>query len=308
MSEKIGIVEEIYRPARVNFKRRKVTLKSINDLFALDLIDIQNYSKENNGFRYILVGINGFTKKAYTEPLKNKKGETVTQAFRNMLRRMKYNPIHIWTDLGREFYCKPFKALMDEKNIKLYSTHNEKLKSVFVERLIRTLKTNLFKQFEIQGSYKWVAILPKLVRQYNNKIHSTTKMKPNSVKKSHEKQLLNTVYKTEINTSKHEKFEIGDIVRISKYRSIFSKGYLPNWSTELFKIASRNYTVPESYRIKDMNGEVILGSFQNYELQKTKYEDIYLVEKILQRKNDEVLVKYLGFDTPVWQKKNSILN
>ena len=66
---------------------------------------------------------------------------------------------------------------------------------------------------------------------------------------------------------KDSRFNVGDRVRISKFKNIFAKGYTPNWSKENDKI---NDTVPYTYNIKDLNGEKIIGSFYDKELQKTK--------------------------------------
>lgn len=86
------------------------------------------------------------------------------------------------------------------------------------------------------------------------------------------------------------------MVRISKYKSLFSKGYTPNWSTELFLVDRVRTTVPPVYHLRDMEGVPIKGAFYEHELQKTKYPDVYLVEKVLKRKGDKVYVKWLGFD------------
>ena len=103
-----------------------------------------------------------------------------------------------------------------------------------------------------------------IVNKYNNTCHSTTKMKTINVKS-------NTYIDSskEIN-KKNPKFKTGDIVRISKYRNIFAKGYVPNWSEEVFVIKKVKNTVPWTYVINDLNGEEIVGTFYEKELQKNK--------------------------------------
>jgi hypothetical protein len=92
------------------------------------------------------------------------------------------------------------------------------------------------------------------------------------------------------------KFQVGDYVRISKYKKNFDKGYTPNYTTEIFKITHVNRKFPLTYLLEDYKHIPIEGRFYEHELQKTKYPDTYLVEKVLRKKNGKVLVKWLGFD------------
>ncbi|KAK5639114.1 hypothetical protein RI129_000458 [Pyrocoelia pectoralis] len=106
---------------------------------------------------------------------------------------------------------------------------------------------------------------------------------------------------------KKHRFNVGDVVRISKYKSIFAKGYTSNWSSELFKIAKLQVTNPVTYLLEDMKGKPILGGFYEQELQKVKYPDVYLVERVLRRKNDKVYVKWWGLNENSWIDKNNIV-
>ena len=90
-------------------------------------------------------------------------------------------------------------------------------------------------------------------------------------------------------------FEVGDRVRISKYKNIFAKGYTPNWSEEVFVIKKVKNTVPWTYVINDFNGEEIMGTFHEKELQKTNQEE-FRIEKVIKRKDDKMYVKWKGYD------------
>jgi hypothetical protein len=94
---------------------------------------------------------------------------------------------------------------------------------------------------------------------------------------------------------KRPKFKVGDVVRISKYKHVFSKGYTPNWTGELFTIAEVKKTRPVTYILKDEEGNIIKGGFYKEELLKTKYKDLYLIEEVLQKKGNKLYVKWLGF-------------
>ena len=144
----------------------------------------------------------------------------------------------------------------------MYSTYNEG-KSVVVERFIRTLKNKLYKHITATNKNVYYNVLNDIVSEYNNTKHSTIKMKPINFKNN------KRAYIDEHN-EKSARFNVGDRVRISKFKNIFAKGYTPNWSTEIFISNKINNTVPYTYNIKDLNGEKIIGSFYDKELQKTK--------------------------------------
>ena len=111
----------------------------------------------------------------------------------------------------------------------MYSTHNEG-KSVVAERFIRTIKNKIYKYMTIISKNVYIDKLDDIVRKYNNKKHRTIEMKPIDVKG-------NTYidFGKEVNDN-DRKFKVGDHVRISKYKSIFERGYTPNWSEEIFEI------------------------------------------------------------------------
>ena len=142
----------------------------------------------------------------------------------------------------------------------MYSTYNEG-KSVVAERFIRTLKNKLYKHMTATGKNIYCDVLDDIVNEYNNTKHNTTKMKPKDVGNNKK------VYIDEHN-EKRSRFKVGDRVRMSKFKNIFPKGYTPNWSREIFIVNKIKDTVPYTYNIKDLNGEEIIGSFYDRELQK----------------------------------------
>ena len=154
----------------------------------------------------------------------------------------------------------------------MYSTYNEG-KSVVAERFIRTLKNKLYKHMTATGKNVYYDVLDDIVNEYNNTKHSTIKMKPKDIvyntTKSSSLERNKRVYIDEHN-EKDSRFNVGDRVRISKCKNIFAKGYTPNSSREIFIVNKINDTVPYTYNLKDLNGEEIIGSFYDRELQKTK--------------------------------------
>jgi len=293
MMSRKQVVDELHKGARRNFSRRHVVVKGLNDLLQADLVEMIPYAKENKNYKYLLTVINAFSKFAWAVPLKTKTGLEVEEAIKSILSGMKTIPSNIQTDDGKEFFNKDFKHLVKKYGINHYSTYSG-LKASIVERFNRTLKNKMWKQFSMQGNYKWLDILKPLVDKYNDTKHSTIKMKPNQVNRKNEKKLLKTVY-SRIKIFNGAKFKMGDNVRISKNRHIFEKGYTPNWTTEVFSIRKVQITNPVTYLLEDYQQQPVKGGFYEYELQKVKYPDIYLVEKVLRRKGEKVYVKWLGF-------------
>lgn len=305
---KLDVINEIHKCARVNFPRRQVILKDIDDLWQADLMDMQAISKVNGGYKYILVIIDGFSKYAWAIPLKQKNKQQVSEAFQNVLDKGRI-PRNLQTDMGKEFYNDKFKNIVQKYNINHYSTYSTKKASI-VERLIRTLKNKLYKEFSLNGNYKWInGALNKTVNEYNNTTHRTVRQPPASVNQDNKTEILQR-YIQMANSKKivkHKKFNVGDFVRISKYKGCFDKGYYPNWSTELFKIKTVQETNPTTYLIEDARCRPILGAFYAHELQKTRHPDLYLVEKVLKRKGNQVYVKWLGLPASEnsWKDKNN---
>lgn len=306
---KEDIVNEIHKPSRKTFRRRRVIIKGINDLIVADLVEMIPYAKLNKRYKYILVVINAFTKYVWCEPLKNKTGKEVTQAMKKILSEMKIKPKNLQTDLGKEFYNSTFKELVTNSNINHYSTYSS-VKASIVERVNRTLKNKMWKQFSLQGNYKWINILQDIVDKYNNTTHRTIGMKPKDVRKKHEQILLEGAYSHfKIIDPKKPKFKVNDYVRISKHRGAFSKGYTANWTNEIFKVTQVVRTNPTTYQLQDFEGNVIKGLFYTEELQKVKHPDVFLVEKVLRRKGNNMYVKWLGLDNRhnSWIPKNQII-
>lgn len=297
---KKDIVDELHKPARRNFKRRRVIVKGLFDLHQADLVEMIPYERVNKRYRYILVVI---------EPVKRKAQKPIADAMEKILDRMKRKPKNLQTDSGGEFFNETFGKMMKKHGINHYSTYSG-IKASIAERVNRTIKSKIWKEFSLQGSYKWLPILQRVVDQYNNTKHRTIHMKPSEVNKRQEKNLLNTVYNN-IKTVKLKniKFKVGDKVRISKFRHIFDKGYTPNWTNEIFTVAKIKLTNPVTFLLKDENNQPIKGAFYIEELQKVKHPGIYLVEKVIRRNKDMVFVKWLGFDNShnSWIRKSNVM-
>ena len=245
-------INEIYsKPPKKNYATNKTDVYYIDDIWSLDILDLKDYGPENNrGYRYVLVVIDNFSKFGWTIPLKNKNAQTIKDSFENILISSKRSPNLIESDRGKEFYNNVFQDFLNKNNIKLYS-RNSSYGAVFAERFNRTIRDLLKKIVFEQGDAKWIDILQSITKQYNNRVHSSTKLSP---KAASLKNNEGYVYKNLLDKRKKvkPKFQINDLVRTADLKRTFSKGDTTNWSYKLYKITEIiNVTIP-SYKIGNL--------------------------------------------------------
>ena len=282
------LANELHKPVIHHFRRRKVIVNDIDEIWTADLVDMQSFSKFNNGIKYLLMVIDGFSKYGWIVPLKSKTGVDVANALSKIFEERRFMKMR--TDKGKEFYNKHVKAL----GVQLYSTENEEKSSV-VERWNRTMKEKMFKYFSANNTKKYIDILDEMFNNYNNTKHSSIKMTPveASDKKNKIRVWMNLNGKARTNPVE-PKFSVGDKVRITKKKSNFEKGYTPRWAEEVFTVSQIQYTDPPTYKISDHHGEEIQGTFYEQEMQKTN-QDIFRIEKIIRKQKSRSLVKWLGY-------------
>ena len=300
--------QELNKPTINKFPRQKIIVNHIDEIHSTDLVDMTQYSKMNRGYKYIFTNIDVFSKIAYAFPLKSKKIQDIKPCFEKIFKNNK--PKYIWSDKEPSFLSTEIQQFFKNNNVKIYHT-NSHLKAVVIERFNRSLRELMMKEFVKNDNTVWYNILPKLIKIYNNRYHSTIKTKPIQVNKSNEKYIKEKIY-TYDKINKNPKFKINDLVRISlKTRKIFDKptGNI-KWSEELFKIHSINKSNVITYKIKDLNDEIIKGNFYERELQKTKNtSQVYIIEKIIRKNKDKYLVKWRGYsdDFNSWVDKDDII-
>ncbi|XP_048239413.1 uncharacterized protein LOC124127214 [Haliotis rufescens] len=299
----------LHKPPKQRFKRLRVRVNSINEMFDVDLTDMTRYSKENNGVRYLLVAIDILSRFAFALPLTNKRPETVLKAFKEIIQER--NPMKVRVDGGSEFKG-VFKDFLEKHNITLTVAHNENIKSNYVERFNRTLKSLITRYLTHNNTKYYLDALPKLMDNYNNTLHSSLpNLSPVQVKKKNELKVWEHLYVKPLllkkQSSKHNRskafvFKVGDLVRIPYLRRPFSKELDLKWTQDLFKVA-RRYKRQEiaQYKIKDFHDKLIEGTFYGNELQKVEKKEnvLWQVEKILKRKRVKgktyLLVRWLGW-------------
>ena len=170
------LANEVHKAIIRKFKKRKVYSSFRDNIWGVDLADMQSLSKYNKGIKYLLCAIDLFSKYAWVIPLKNKKGTSIVNAFQKII-SVERKPNKILVDQGSEFYNNSFKDFLKMNNIEMYSTYNEG-KSVVAERFIKTLKNKIFKHMTAISKNVYFNVLDDIVKKYNNTVHKTIKMKP----------------------------------------------------------------------------------------------------------------------------------
>ena len=242
-------VDEIYSKApKKNYPTNKITYNSIDEIWSIDLADFSDYKTSNNkGFRYIFIVIDNFSKYLWAIPLKNKYSQTITNGFANILSTSKRKPLKIESDRGSEFYNSIFQSFLKSKNIQHYSRNTDKGPSI-AERVIRTVRNLLKKPVFEKGNADWLSELPSVLKQYNNTVHHSTKMKPiDASKKSNEK----IVYSNLQDKRKilNPKYKLGQLIRTADIKRVFSKGDSTNYSYKLYTVTEIIHDTIPTYRI-----------------------------------------------------------
>ena len=215
-------------------------------------------------------------------PIKDKNGITITNASQKILKESNRKSNRIWVDKDSEFYNSSMKSWLEKNDIEIYSADNEG-KSVLLKDPLGPCKIKFILYMTSISKNVFIDKLDDRVNKYKYTCHSTIKMKSIDIKQ-------NTYIQSskEIN-DKSPKFKIRDNVKISKF-NVFGRGYIPNWSEEVFIIKEVKNTVPWTYAICGLNGDEIVGTFYEKELQKTIQKELR-VEKVIKGKGNKLYVK-----------------
>lgn len=275
----------LHKQVYKKYPRRTYNVNNKDDVWECDLADFRNVQEYNNGFQYVLLCIDVLSKFVFAEPVRNKTAASISEGFKSILRRSNGRvPICFRSDRGKEFTAALFQSALREREITFRECKND-VKASCIERFIRTLKQLMYRYFTHQGTKRYIDVLQQIVDTYNATPHSATRLRPCDVDFHNAKLARLNIMKRHRPPHKSRKYQIDDFVRISKIRSVFSKGYVGGWSNEIFKIVriseSRD---PVVYYLEDLDGEPIDTFFYEEELcrvQKNLNTKHFGVEKIL---------------------------
>ena len=279
---KIFIDETYSKSPNKKYETNKTMIKSIDDTWSSDLLDMNDYGPKNNrGYRYKLVVIDKFSKFGWTIPLKNKYAQSVEDAFPQIIKTSRRKPNLLETGDGKEYVNKFFNDFLNNNKIKKFSRYTDK-GAVFAERFNRTVRGLLKKPVFLKGNADWLSELPSVIKQYNNTVHHSIKMKSiDASKKSNQKLVYNNL-KDDRDVRK-PKFKLGDLVRTSDIKKVFSKGDSTNYSYKLYTITEVIHDTIPSYRINYLpernNQSLLLPTKLTLEENNQVMKELNLIQK-----------------------------
>ena len=290
------------------FQRNRVVVSGIDDQWDADLASFISFADDNDNYKYLLCVIDIFSRFAWIELLKDKKSETIVEAFNVVLSNGRI-PKRLRTDAATDFTSTKFQDNLKRKQITHFTTHSEK-QANYVERFIQTIKSKIFRYVIENNNARYIDIIPNLVESYNKTWHSGIRMEPINVSKENEKQLWWQMYwpKEPYVQKKRKKvvykYNVDDTVRISYTRAAFTREYSMKWSSEIFKVNRRfNRNGLPIYKLVDWADDIVAGTFYESELQLVNVtDDMFKIENIVKYKgrgkNKQALVHWKG-----WPKK-----
>ena len=268
----------LHNKIKHTFPRRKTLVNGIDDQWQVDLVDLTKEAGSNYKYKFILTCIDVFSKYAWAVPMLNKSSISTTKAFETIFIDGRI-PKTIYSDDGKEFKGE-CKKLLESKGIQIFIT-NAKVKAAVIERFNRTLKEKIYRFFTFNKSVdkstnlsnkRYIDILPNILKSYNNSFHRSINMKPVEVSKSNENQVYINLYGYNKNegddTFVKVKFKPGTYVRLVKSKNIFEKGYIANWTKDIYIVDKIFAQVPLLYQVKKLNSDFSEGTFYAEELQK----------------------------------------
>ncbi|KAL3111131.1 hypothetical protein niasHT_012339 [Heterodera trifolii] len=311
----------IHRQAKRRYKQLPTLASGLHTEWQADLSVFDKLSRENHGYKYLLVCIDTVSRQLFVEPVKSKKSADMIAAFERLFKRSKYIPWTLLTDQGLEFKAKEVQEYFKSKNVKNFFMYTSpRIHAGMAERANRTIKERLYRYFTERGTQKWVDVIQKIVHGINHSYNSSIKMRPVDVNFENAEKLRKKL-KQNANGGTAEaaaaaakrkqpppRFQVGDRVRIEKYKHVFQKGYTGRFTNEVFTVAEvHTDRLPVKYRIRDDDDSLIKGRFYANDLCRvleSKNDDadddaLYDIEKVVRKRKKQgveyVLVKWKGY-------------
>ena len=228
-------IDEIYsKPTKKIYPTNKILYNDIDEDWSFVLADFSDYKTSNNkGFRYNFLKIGKFSNCLWAIPLKKKNSQTITQEFSTIISTSKRSPVNLESDRGADFYNSIFQKLLKSKSIQLYSRFTDKGPSV-AERVVKTIRNLIKKQVFGKRTANWLSELLSVVKNYNNTIHHSTKMKPiDASLKKNEKEIYSNLQ--DKRKRFNPKIKLAQLIRTADFRKVFSRGDSTNYSYNLHK-------------------------------------------------------------------------
>lgn len=292
----------LHRPARKHYARLKTIVGGPNRQWQADLVDMGSLASANKGVRYLLTVIDCFSRYAWASPVRQKSGPIMAGVLDTLLKKVKpKTPTILQTDKGKEFFNAHVKTVLEKHGVtRHFATHSD-TKAAIVERFNRTLRQNMWTYFTAKTTHKWLDVLPRLVSAYNKTYHRAIKQAPTALHFADSTAIAKSwgAQYGQYMANAPRPSRIQGQVRISKQKATFEKGYLPNWTQEVFTVKKQRAGPGRRvYKLEDQTNEPITGVFYQEEVQPLEDspgDKEYQIEKILKRKKEKNTGKTLWF-------------
>lgn len=289
-----------------NFKPAKHNpyyVRRLRQMFQMDLTEISQIRQYNDGYNYLLVVIDCFSRKIWVRLLKRKTSEEVLSKLQSILKESG-NPESIVSDRGSEFVNKYIKKWAIDQGILLKNPYNLG-KAPHVERVQATLQNLIYKHITSRMNFRFVDKLQDFVKTYNNRRHRMTKLSPEEGELEKNKlhiMKLHEDYYNKVKPTKRVRFKVGMLVRIARLEPKFGRGYDKKSPEEIYRIRKVITKFPRVlYELSTMDGkEDILGTFYQEQLTRVIGQEEFVIEKVIKKNKGKVLVKFLGYNEPEW--------
>ena len=285
----------LHRPPRRRFKMAPVMVLNIDQQWVADLVEMQRYWRQNRSVRYLLTVVDVLSKYKRVRPIKRKTGAELLKAFESIVAEGR-RPQTLQTDKGKEFYNTTLQRWLKKEGIPLFSTLGD-AKASIVERFNRTLKSRLYRYLTAANTTQYLGILPSLVQRYNEDVHRSIGMASKDVTVKNEAEVKQRLYGKVTKTRRRGRLKAGDKVRLSERVKTFKKGYLTQWTEEVFRIQRVIQGPVLMYKVEKFDGTPVKGTFYEEDLQKVTVDDdmLWRVEKVLKRRHGQMLVRWKGW-------------
>ena len=264
------INKKTYQQTRHREKKHNSFI-SMGPLFEieLDVIDFGVAAGKEDSNRYALVGIDNFTKMVAVEPVYTKGVEGMTDATVGILKELGV-PKQLYTDGEGYFKSGEFQELCDNHDIKNVITS---AKANAVERVIRTLKENIFRRLDDRPVTKWESVIQAVVNKYNRTRHNTTDLSPeDATDPRNEMYVRYNLFDKAKNNRKWPPIEEGDYVRVRLVHQTGEKAHWAKYSEKkykIYKIQNGTYTI-KIKRAPDASEAQMRRTYQRFELLKVE--------------------------------------
>ena len=292
-------VYTLYRPARKNYRRRQIESFFPGDVVQIDIMVMDRFITWNT-HKYVLLAYDTYSKYLMAVPIHDRKPATVQAAIELMFRESPFTWASIFWDKEGAFISRHVQAFLKSEGIHNYTT-TAKVKAPGVEGMIRTIRTAVQRHFESTKSQHWEDYLPIFVRNYNNRVHSVTKLKP--VELSVNPMLIPQKAKPRGRTSKKEATNppIGTYVRLNRLRPLFDKEATGSYTVEVFRVRGHKKSrgIPMIF-VEDLQGEPIRGALYPQEYQVIDWDGEKEIDQVIKTRKrrghpKESFVSYRGY-------------